>query len=251
MIKSLLEPDNLLDTHGIAYTTHIVFCFLSDVFQWGWLVSALEWCVFVCNHSARGEQWKSSFASSPPFIQVIMANGFRTPVGVWVVSGLHGLPVWLFACRAGLLPPLVQPVGTMVLAAGRLLALFAEVETSNRNTQRHTWSIIYYSSCSICVSVQIWCVWTHIKYLINDDLPQEKTRWTSPHWNNLRHLYSSGGGICFSPKLNQKMKTSFLFYSCKQCICIPDITSHIRCLFCVRLLRTYPMGASSCDTVLI
>lgn len=35
------------------------------LFNWGWLVPALEWCVFVCNHSARGDHWKSSFTVSP------------------------------------------------------------------------------------------------------------------------------------------------------------------------------------------
>nr|XP_015807547.1 uncharacterized protein si:ch1073-145m9.1 isoform X2 [Nothobranchius furzeri] len=46
----------------------------SLLFQWGWLVSTLEWCVFVCNHSTRGPDWKSSFSSSPRLIRAIMAN---------------------------------------------------------------------------------------------------------------------------------------------------------------------------------
>ncbi|KAG7218375.1 hypothetical protein INR49_008011 [Caranx melampygus] len=102
----------------------------SRLFQWGWLVSALEWCVFVCNHGNRGEHWKSSFTCSPRLIRNIMANGFRTPLGLWVVSGLHLLPLWLYGLQVDLLlllPPWVQAVGTMLLAAGRLLALSAEV----------------------------------------------------------------------------------------------------------------------------
>lgn len=43
--------------------------------QWGWLVPAVEWCVFVCNHSARGDHWKSSFTVSPWLVRTIMANG--------------------------------------------------------------------------------------------------------------------------------------------------------------------------------
>ncbi|XP_030633977.1 CDP-diacylglycerol--inositol 3-phosphatidyltransferase [Chanos chanos] len=35
------------------------------LFDWGWLVASVEWCVFVCNHNARGAQWKSSFTESP------------------------------------------------------------------------------------------------------------------------------------------------------------------------------------------
>ncbi|KAJ4935903.1 hypothetical protein JOQ06_017430 [Pogonophryne albipinna] len=118
---------------------------------WAWLVSAVEWCVFVCNHSARGDQWKNSFISSPRLIQAIMANGFRTPLGTWVVSGLHCLPLWLYGYQTGLLshwlllPPWIQALGALLLAAGRLLALSAE----------------------------IWCIWTHIEHLTEDE-PEQK-----------------------------------------------------------------------------
>ncbi|XP_053278765.1 CDP-diacylglycerol--glycerol-3-phosphate 3-phosphatidyltransferase [Pleuronectes platessa] len=121
------------------------------LFEWGWLVSALEWCVFVCNHNPRSDNWKNSFTSSPRFIQVIMANGFRTPLGTWVVSGLHCLPLWLYGYQWGFLshwlylPLWIQALGAVLLAAGRLLALSAE----------------------------IWCIWTHIEYLTNDE-PEEK-----------------------------------------------------------------------------
>ncbi|XP_073347014.1 uncharacterized protein [Pagrus major] len=124
----------------------------SLLFEWGWLVSALEWCVFVCNHNTRGDHWKNSFTTSPRFIQAIMANGFRTPLGTWVVSGLHCLPLWLYGCQWGLLahwlylPSWIQTLGTVLLVAGRLLALSAE----------------------------IWCVWTHIEYLTSDEEPEGK-----------------------------------------------------------------------------
>ncbi|XP_054459846.1 uncharacterized protein si:ch1073-145m9.1 isoform X2 [Anoplopoma fimbria] len=123
----------------------------SLLFEWGWLVSAFEWCVFVCNHNARGDHWKDSFINSPPLIQAVMANGFRTPLGTWVVSGLHCFPLWLYGCQWGLLtdwlylPPWIQAVGTLPLAAGRLLAL----------------------------SVELWCIWTHIKYLTSDASPRK------------------------------------------------------------------------------
>uniref|UniRef100_A0A3Q1FXI6 Uncharacterized LOC110955868 n=1 Tax=Acanthochromis polyacanthus TaxID=80966 RepID=A0A3Q1FXI6_9TELE len=105
----------------------------SLLFEWGFLVCALEWCVFVCNHSTRGDRWKESFSSSPPLIQAIMANGFWTPLGAWVVGGLHCLPLWLYWYQRGLLshwldlPLWIQAAGTLLLAAGRLLALSAEV----------------------------------------------------------------------------------------------------------------------------
>ncbi|XP_041849922.1 uncharacterized protein si:ch1073-145m9.1 [Melanotaenia boesemani] len=124
----------------------------SLLYEWGWLVSAVEWCVFVCNHTTRGDQWKSSFSSSPRLIRAIMANGFQTPLGVWVVSGLHCLPLWLYMDQRGLLsgwldlPLWIQVVGMLLLAAGRLLALSAEA----------------------------WCIWTHMKCLISDE-PEEKS----------------------------------------------------------------------------
>ena len=65
-----------------------------------------------------------------------MLSGFRTPLGVWVVSGLHCLPLWLYAYERGLLstwldlPLWIQVMGTLLLAVGRLLALSAEVSWS-------------------------------------------------------------------------------------------------------------------------
>ncbi|XP_011617280.1 uncharacterized protein [Takifugu rubripes] len=119
----------------------------SRLFKWGWLVSTVEWCVFVCNHNARGDHWKDSFAASPRFVQAVMANGFRTPLGLWVVSGLHCLPLWLYMHHKGLqLPVWIQGLGTFLLVTGRLLAL----------------------------SVEMWCIWTHVKYLTSDETPENK-----------------------------------------------------------------------------
>lgn len=118
----------------------------SLIFQGGWLVSAVEWCVFVCNHGGArgGHDWKNSFTSSPLIIRAIMANGFQTPLGLLVVSGLHCLPLWLYSEQRGLLeaflPFWIQVQVTLLLTGGRLLAFSAEV----------------------------WCIWTHIKYLTKD-----------------------------------------------------------------------------------
>ncbi|XP_030236634.1 uncharacterized protein si:ch1073-145m9.1 [Gadus morhua] len=123
----------------------------SMLFEWGWLVTAVEWCVFVCNHSARGADWKSSFTTSPYLVRSIMAKGFKTPLGAWVIIGIHCLPLWLYGHRWGLLsaplglPPLIQTLGTLGLTAGRLLGLVAEV----------------------------WCIWVHIKHLIDDEIEKK------------------------------------------------------------------------------
>ncbi|XP_034557010.1 uncharacterized protein si:ch1073-145m9.1 [Notolabrus celidotus] len=124
----------------------------SLLFEWGWLVSAVEWCVFVCNHSSRGDHWKDSFSRSPAIIRAIMDKGFRTPLGLWVVSGLHCLPLWLYGSQTGLLsrwmylPPWIQNLVTVLLAAGRLLALLAE----------------------------IWCIRTHVEFLTNEETDDRK-----------------------------------------------------------------------------
>lgn len=67
--------------------------------------------------------------------------GFQTPLGTWVVSGLHCLPLWLYIYQWGLLthwlhlPVWIQGLGTFLLVTGRLLALFVEVEIlSDRNS---------------------------------------------------------------------------------------------------------------------
>lgn len=128
----------------------------SLVWQLGWLVSAVEWCVFVCNHGIKGDQWKNSFNRSPPIIRAIMANGFRTPLGLWVVAGLHCLPLWLYGGQRGLLsnwlgmPHWAQTVGTVLLVAGRLLALI----------------------------VEMWCVWRHVRHLSSG---KEKADWRTAH----------------------------------------------------------------------
>lgn len=82
----------------MMFVFHIFICI---VLQWGWLVSALEWCVFVCNHNTRGDHWKDSFTTSPRFIQAIMANGSHSvPVNklVFMYCALHGL-MWTLCVR--------------------------------------------------------------------------------------------------------------------------------------------------------
>ncbi|KAI1893380.1 hypothetical protein AGOR_G00123140 [Albula goreensis] len=124
----------------------------TQLFQWGWMVSAMEWCVFTCNHNALGAQWKSSFSESPRWVQAVMAEGFRTPLGVLAIGGLHVLPVWLYGYQRGVLsqtlciPDWLQVLGVLVLATGRL----------------------------VCLSVEVWCVWSHITFLTRDKKAERK-----------------------------------------------------------------------------
>ncbi|XP_078476181.1 uncharacterized protein LOC144737384 [Lampetra planeri] len=110
---------------------------------WGYLISALEWIVFVCNHRSLGADWKEKFDGAPRWVQAVMANGFCTPLGLFAVMGLDVLPLWLYMSQnrepLGLAPftlPLLT-AGTALLMSGR----------------------------AMCLGVEVWCVWNHIRYL--------------------------------------------------------------------------------------
>uniref|UniRef100_A0A671PB88 Uncharacterized protein n=1 Tax=Sinocyclocheilus anshuiensis TaxID=1608454 RepID=A0A671PB88_9TELE len=112
--------------------------------DWGLLVSSVEWCVFVCNHNARGAQWKNSFTESPVWVQ---AKGFKTPLGILTIAGLHILPVWLYGYQYEVLsqtlfaPNWLQILGILVLTAGRLLGF----------------------------AVEMWCIVTHLRFLLDEE----------------------------------------------------------------------------------
>lgn len=57
-------------------------------------VSSLEWVTLVCLHQ-RGPNWKA-FEDAPWLCKLVMANGFKTPLGAFVIAGIHFLPVALF-----------------------------------------------------------------------------------------------------------------------------------------------------------
>ncbi|XP_068750342.1 uncharacterized protein [Montipora capricornis] len=111
------------------------------LYKWGYFISAVEWLVFVCTHTS-GENWKSTMASPPSWVQTVMANGFKTPAGAFAICGLHVLPVWLYGLKTGLWSPLMshhaQFAVTGVLVTGRAL----------------------------CMSVEVWCIKRHIQDLL-------------------------------------------------------------------------------------
>ncbi|XP_073258705.1 uncharacterized protein [Porites lutea] len=100
------------------------------LYQWGYFISAVEWLVFVCTHTL-GAQWKSAKASPPSWVQTVMANGFKTPIGTFAICGLHGLPVWLYGLKTHLWSPFMshhaQLGVTGVLISGRALCMAVEV----------------------------------------------------------------------------------------------------------------------------
>ncbi|XP_047468671.1 uncharacterized protein LOC125024933 [Penaeus chinensis] len=112
-----------------------------------YLVSAVEWIAFVCNYSF-GAKWRESLIEgpkAPTIVTHILANNFRNAWGVWVIAGLHVLPVWLLGIKYNIfeshlwfLPLFVQPLGFLLLGTGRLL----------------------------CLSVELWSIWNHMYGLL-------------------------------------------------------------------------------------
>ncbi|BDA42642.1 hypothetical protein COCOBI_03-5350 [Coccomyxa sp. Obi] len=59
---------------------------------------ALEFLTFVATHKGGGAAWKTGcFSQAPAWVKAVMDNGFRTPAGILAISGLMGLPLWLWA----------------------------------------------------------------------------------------------------------------------------------------------------------
>lgn len=74
-------------------------------------------------------------------VTLIPLSGFKTPAGVFAVSGLHVLPVWLYGLKSHLWTPFMshhlQMGVTGVLVSGRALCMAVEVSVvtccSNQN----------------------------------------------------------------------------------------------------------------------
>ncbi|XP_071789915.1 uncharacterized protein [Asterias amurensis] len=120
----------------------------SQIYKWGCFVSALEWCVLVCTHTA-GAQWKSNYGQAPWLVKNVMSNDCKTPVGLYTAWSLHLLPLWLYAYRSGFLTAHI-PGGVVyfvisVLSVGR----------------------------AMCAAVELYCIWAHIQQMISSDISQK------------------------------------------------------------------------------
>eukprot|EP00051_Salpingoeca_urceolata_P032924 m.18076 g.18076 ORF g.18076 m.18076 type:complete len:227 (-) comp5616_c0_seq1:51-731(-) len=98
----------------------------------GFYVPALEFIVFVSTHT-HGAHWKRDFETAPGWVQRVMHNGFRTPIGSFVIAGIHVLPIWLFVRQTALdaslfgLSEFVSLAVLALLVAGRVLGAAVEV----------------------------------------------------------------------------------------------------------------------------
>ncbi|XP_060606730.1 uncharacterized protein LOC132759023, partial [Ruditapes philippinarum] len=106
-----------------------LWCFIS---KWGYFVMMIEWLTFVCTHS-RGSNWKIPDEEFPSICKLVMAKGFKTPVGAYAITGIFVLPLWIYGMMSGFLlgylsvPVSAQYCVLILLIGGRLLALTTEV----------------------------------------------------------------------------------------------------------------------------
>jgi len=87
---------------------------------------------------------------------VIFHTGFKTPLGILTIAGLHVLPVWLYGYQHEVLshalyaPYWIQTLGILVLAAGRLLCFAVEVRSMFTQYYHKLWLL----SCPHYFTVQ-------------------------------------------------------------------------------------------------
>jgi hypothetical protein len=75
-----------------------------------------------------------------------MANGFKTPAGVFVISGLHVLPIWVFGHRLSIWR--TAPAYAWFYTAGLLVLLAGRV-----------W----------CACIEVYCIADHIVAMVRTD----------------------------------------------------------------------------------
>lgn len=125
--------DNL--TRGVLWTWGVPA-------PYGVLPVILESTVFTCTHKGGGAAWKEGcFGKAPRWVLSVMANGFKTPAGVLAITGLMGLPLWLWSCRFMPGSVYAAPALGCIFVVGRL----------------------------ICASVEVWVLLAHIKGLLQQD----------------------------------------------------------------------------------
>ncbi|XP_052799889.1 uncharacterized protein LOC128231295 isoform X2 [Mya arenaria] len=106
-----------------------LWCFLS---KWGYFMMMIEWLTFVCTH-ARGPGWKIPKEDFPAICKMVMANGFKTPIGTYTITGIFVLPLWLYGMTSGFLSDnfgldlTIQYVVMVILCGGRVLGLITEL----------------------------------------------------------------------------------------------------------------------------
>ncbi|XP_005096617.1 uncharacterized protein LOC101858706 [Aplysia californica] len=102
------------------------------LFRSGYLVVMLEWLTFVCTHS-RGENWRIPEENFPMLVKMVMANGFKGPLGIFAIGSLHILPLWMYGYESRMLtdvltvPMWVQLTLIALLSVGRTICAAVEL----------------------------------------------------------------------------------------------------------------------------
>ncbi|XP_011434266.3 uncharacterized protein LOC128186680 [Crassostrea angulata] len=96
------------------------------LYKYGYFIILVEWLTFLATHS-RGPDWKTTDEEFPYLCKLVMAKGFRTPLGVIAISGVHGLPIALYCQQFSFMAPAILNTIILILILGRILALRVEV----------------------------------------------------------------------------------------------------------------------------
>eukprot|EP00389_Voromonas_pontica_P005099 GDKH01007619.1.p1 GENE.GDKH01007619.1~~GDKH01007619.1.p1 ORF type:complete len:250 (-),score=32.01 GDKH01007619.1:93-842(-) len=125
-----------------------------DPFILGPIVVAIEWTTFGLTQGVR-EEWKNrAFRGAPWIVSSVMRNHYRNGPGALVITGLFGLPLFMYADRFQLWPDLVVVqflsaalffalvvgrlwgVGCELWVISRTLCLIAEGDIKQLNDRR-------------------------------------------------------------------------------------------------------------------
>lgn len=112
----------------------------------GCLIPGLEWLVFVATHSQGGAAWKEGcFKDAPIWVSLVVRDGFKSPLGVLCIGGLHFLPLWLWLqTTIEVLDPSVSALPSVTVFVGMLLVL----------------------GRSYCLLVELWTLRRHLSSLL-------------------------------------------------------------------------------------
>lgn len=160
------------------------FASISLSFPWGQLIASLEWLSFVCNHAIYGSRWKSRMMTTdstiitndvmishpevhrdctstrqdvdvpsvgavpPAWVAKCFENGFKSPLGVFVIAGIHCLP------------PLLYGWFVNISDENCLWFVYKALLEWNLVTIPFLISGRFYAAC-----VECWIIWDHVKFL--------------------------------------------------------------------------------------
>ena len=92
-------------------------------------IPCIEWIVFSAT-SKKGKFWKDKFSSAPSWVQNVMANNFRTSLGMITMTGVDFLPLFLLTLQTdnfAMIPSVLQFLLFCILLIGRLLSVAVEI----------------------------------------------------------------------------------------------------------------------------